>query len=120
MKSSWRTYRGKSFFYANYSDFGEDLAAAMIEVNAVDELLSQQPEKSVAILVDVRGTVGTPEALNFIKKSAARTQKYIRRMAVLGIHGIRQTLFEVVARVSGQNMVAFDDIEKAMEWLVAD
>ncbi len=120
MRSSWKAHRGKPFFYADYGGFGEDLDAAMAEVNAVDDLICREPENSVALLVDVRGTVGTPEALGVIKKSAVRTRKHVARMAVLGIYGIRQLLFETVAHLSGQNMVAFDDVEKAIEWLVAD
>jgi hypothetical protein len=120
MKSSWKTHRGKPFFYADYASFGEDLAALMAEVDAADGIVCQQAENSIVVLVDVRGTVGTPEAMGFIKKSAARTRKHIRKMAVLGIYGIRQMLFEIVAHFSGQNMVAFDDAEKAMDWLVED
>ena len=120
MKSAWKTHRDKSFFYADYANFGEDLAGLMAEVNAVDDLICDLPEESAAVLVDVRGTVGTPEALAFMKKSAARTRKHIRKMAVLGVYGIRQMLFEIVAHFSGQNMVAFDDAEKAMDWLAED
>jgi len=115
MKSSWKTRRDKRFFYANYANFGEDLTGLMAEVSAVDDLICQLPEDSAAVLVDVRGTVGTPEAIGFIKKSAARTRKHIRKMAVLGVYGVRQMLFEIVAHFSGQNMVAFEDAEKAMD-----
>jgi hypothetical protein len=120
VRSSWREHRGKPYFHADYAGYGEDLPAFMIEVNAVNELLCRQPEKSVALLVDVRGTVGTPEAINLIKKSAALTEPFVGRMAVLGVYGVRRMLFEAVARFSGQTMVAFDEEGRAVEWLVAE
>lgn len=104
--------------YSDYSNFEADQKSLQAEVNAVDEIICQQPENSVLILVDVRGTTTTLDAVELFKNSSARTTHHVRKVAVLGITGIRKVLLDVVSQYSGQEMTIFDDIEKAKDWLV--
>jgi len=121
LQSEWRTHKGKRFMYANYAGFGEDVDRLAAEVDTVDAIICQEPEHSVLILTDVRATVGSSEAVAVMKKSAARTKKYMRKGVIVGIGGgIRKLLLEAVSRFSGQDLVAFDDIEQAKDWLVEE
>ncbi len=119
MKSQWQVYKGVEYVYADYSGLGQDVQALAAEVDAVDAQVVQRPRGSALAIVDVRGTVGTAEALDILKKSASRTKPYIRKIAVLGVGGaLRRMFLETVARVSGQTLAAFDDVEAAQEWLI--
>lgn len=120
MKSKWITYKGKQLLYGDYSGFGRDVQALQQENDAVDAIVCQMPEGSVLSITDVRDSVGTMEAVEVLKKSSARTKPYIRKIAVVGVTGVRRILADGVARFSGQNMQYFDDIEAAKEWLVND
>ena len=113
MKSKWLAHKEKRIMYSDYSNFEADQKSLQAEVNAVDEIICQQPENSVLILVDVRGTTTTLEAVEMFKHSSARTTPYLQKVAVLGITGIRKVLLDVVSQYSGQEMTIFDDIEKA-------
>ncbi len=119
MQSEWQTHKGKRFFYSNCSNFGADSARLAAEVEAADTIVAQEPENSALVLTDVRGTVGSNEAITVFKASAARLKKYVRKTAVVGIEGgIRRLLLEAVSRFSGRELVAFDDLERAKDWLV--
>jgi hypothetical protein len=118
MKSKWLTHKEKRIMYCDYSNFEADQKSLQTEVNAVDEIICQQPENSVLVLADVRGSTTTLEAVETFKNSSARTTHHVRKVAVLGITGIRKILLDVVSHYSGQEMTIFDDIEKAKDWLV--
>jgi hypothetical protein len=119
MRSAWLTHKGHKYFYCNYSYL--TVAVLESEMREVDEYIGGQPENSVVILTDVRGLVGTPQVFNMFRQSTIHTKKYICRSAVLGIgfSGPKKVLFDLVMRISGQNVVVFDDEEAAKDWLVA-
>ena len=119
MKSEWREYKGKRYFFSDYSGFGMDFQSLKTEVNAVDDLITQQPENSVLVLIDFRNTVGTTEVVDLFKQGASRTRKYIRKNAILGIVGIRKILLDAVTRLTGQVAQTFDDEESAKDWLIS-
>ena len=119
MRSEWQTHKGKRFMYANCSNLGVDVDQLTAELDAADAMIVQEPENSVLVLTDVRGLVGSNEAIAIFKVSATRTQKYIRKSAVIGVGGaIRRLLVEAVSRFSGQPLVTFEDLERAKDWLV--
>jgi hypothetical protein len=120
MISEWQEYRGKRFFYCNYSNL--NLEQLKTEMDAVDALIAQQPEASVLILTNVNGVTGSPQVVDLFKKSTVHTKKYIRRSVVIGIGltGPKKTLFDLVMRFSGQNVVIMEDFDKARDWLVKE
>lgn len=120
MKSKWITYKGKQIIYGDYSGFGRDTQALQDENDAADAVVCQMPEDSVLSITDVRDTDGTLEAIDILRRSSARTSRYIHKQAVIGVTGVRRILADGIARFSGQNMMYFDDIEEAKEWLVSD
>lgn len=50
----------------------------------------------------------------------AKYKKYILKEAVLGISGSKAALLEIVKDFSGVKPAAFDDLDKAKEWLAAN
>jgi hypothetical protein len=117
MKSKWITHKGKKILFADYSNFEHDSESLFAEVEAVDAIVIRQPEKSVRMLLDTRNSVASKEVIAYFKNAAAKTQKYMDRMAIIGISGIRKILFDAVTRFSGQKASLFDDMEKAKDWL---
>jgi hypothetical protein len=117
MKSHWITHQGRRIFIADYSHFGADMAAALAEVDAADAVICARPEKSVLILVDTRDTVVSTETAAYMKKSTARTEKHIRKMAIIGATGVRRIIVSAITKISGQQATVFDDTEKALDWL---
>lgn len=118
MRSEWQTYKGQQFFYCNYADL--EIEQLQAEMNEVDPYLMQQPAGSVLILTDVRGIAPTRQIVGAFIKSVPRTKKYLRKSVVIGIgfSGQRKVLFDAVMRITRGDVVVFDDVETAKDWLV--
>jgi len=120
MRSRLQTHKDRQIFFCDYVDLEIDQLQA--ELNAVDAFIMQQPQGSVLVLADVRGVSPTRENLSMFIKSVQHTKKYLRKSAAIGVgfSGQRKVLFDAVMRISGGNMVVFEDIEQAKDWLVRD
>ena len=63
----------------------------------------------------------TPELIAFLKASDDRNGNPIRKMAIIGIYGLRKIWYEKTRRVSWpRNAAFFSDWERAKDWLVAE
>jgi hypothetical protein len=117
VQSKWVYHKEKRIYYADYSDFGSDTEGLIAEVEYAHGIVMQEPDESVLLLVDVRGTTGTTEALNSMKNAASLSVVKVIKTAVLGVHGFKLMFMKTIARFSGMNLVAFDEIESAKDWL---
>ncbi len=118
MKSKWVTHKEKRIFHFDLSGFGGDNYGLIAECDEADAVIMAEPEDSVLILNDVRGTYGSVEAVKYLQVSAERSSPYIARAAVVGITGLKSILLQAVNRFSKHPIVPFDDVEKAKDWLV--
>lgn len=105
--------------YSNFSGFGRDVDALRAEVVAADDEICRQPKDSVLVLVDVRGTTTSTQAVDVFRESATRTKGWVIRHAIIGVTGIQKILARAVARFSGEELVLFDDVDEAKDWLVS-
>jgi hypothetical protein len=112
-------HNGHTFMYSNFSGFGRDVDALRAEVLAADGEICRQPKDSVLVLVDVRGTTTSTDAVDVFRHSAARTKGWVIRQAIVGVTGIQKILARAVARFSGEELVLFDNFEEAKDWLVS-
>jgi len=120
MKSGWITYQGKKIFFCKFSDLNfEELKA---EVGATDLELTNQPEGSALVLTDISNVLGTPAVTSLFKESTTKTRKYVKKSAAVGIgfSGPKKFLFDVVMKFSGQNVVLFNKLEEAQDWLLKE
>lgn len=123
MKSKWITYKGKKIMLTDYSGVKTDktsIQALQMENDAADAVICEQLEGSVLCLVDIRDSVGSSDVVAIMKNSAKRTKPYIRKMAVVGVTGVKRILADAIIRFSGRDLVFFDDMQSAQEWLVKD
>jgi len=120
MRSRWITHRGKAIFYCDYSGFRDDVQALEAENREVIAELTRQAPDSVLELVDVRGSIGSRDAVNLLKASASKTRPHIRKSAVVGVEGMVKVLAQAVSRFSGLGITLFATEEEAKDWLVAD
>jgi hypothetical protein len=116
MKSRWTTHKGKKIFYADYSDMNSEEVKA--EGASIVSMLSSTPEKSVLSLVDMRGTFGTSDTMDILKGITSKTKVHIRKRAVIGVTGVRKILLKALNQFVHQESVAFDSLDKALDWLV--
>ena len=62
-------HRGQRFMYSNFSGFGRDVDALRAEVVAADDEICRQPKDSVLVLVDVRGTTTSTQAVDVFRRA---------------------------------------------------
>jgi hypothetical protein len=120
MKSLWITHKGAQILHLHYDHFGDDSDALQAEVNEGHHEVMKQPLNSVLELVDLTDTVGSKRNVEILKAAVAESKAHIRKVAVIGISGIRQLIVQGVARITGMGFTLFDDEEKAKDWLVGE
>lgn len=120
MKSCWKTYRGHLILYSDYSGLDTDVQALAREVAGSEKLSYSQPDHSILNLVNVAGSVGTPEGVEILRKSAADTKHKTKRIAVLGVTGLKQLMAEGIARITGQTIRYFKTEQEALDWLISE
>lgn len=117
MKSRFRTWKGVEVVHLDYANFGPDFASLKAEVLEADTMMTAQRPGSLRVLIDLRETVASGAVVAFFKESAARTDPFIQKHALLGITGIKRFLADKVARLIGRPMRVFDSEEAALDWL---
>jgi hypothetical protein len=119
MKSEWITHQGQAIFCYDYTGFGLDVAGLKAEMEAAQAVIEQQPENSMLILVDIRGTVVSREVSGLIKENARRTKPYAQKVAVVGVKGVVRVIADSIGRLTrGTPQAFFDDLEEAKDWLI--
>jgi hypothetical protein len=118
VKSQWIEHLGKKVLYADYANFDTKVDLFQTEVDAVTESITSEPDSSVRLLVDVRGTPGTPEIMNILYTSAKACNPHMIATAVVGVGGIRMMLMRSVTRITGMPLTAIETVDEAMDWLV--
>ena len=121
MTHTWITHKEKRILYSDFANFGANVEGLRADIEAGNQLIGQEPENSVLVLADLRNTILSIEAVQILKESATITKPYARKTALIGITtGFRRVLLDAVIRFSGRPMAAFEDIEKAKDWLVEE
>jgi hypothetical protein len=74
--------------------------------------------KSLLLLVDITDSVLTIKIVETLKASANQAKPYCRKMAVVGVDGIKKILLNSVNRFARMDIRAIDDMLEAQNWLV--
>lgn len=120
MKSRWINHKGVEIFYVDFSNFLLARDPFKAELDAVSKTVSQQPEKAVRGLVDIRNTALSMAMTVIIKGYARRIGRHIGKAAVIVDKKTesKRSILSGIARVGGREVVLFEDAEEAKNWLV--
>lgn len=78
------------------------------------------PGKSVYALVDVRYSPFEQSLADAVKGLAAHDRPYVKLTAIVGVTGLKKLAYSAAIRFSGRgNIIMFDRIETAKDWLAA-
>lgn len=117
-RTSFIEHKGVRIAFLDFAhvDSPADALAAIAEAG---EVVQGQPFKSVRTLTHVTGSRFNGEVLEAIKKLAVNNRPYVIAGAVVGLSGLQRVVYTTVMRFSKRNIPAFDDLEVAKDWLVA-
>ncbi len=121
MRSKWISHQGRQIFWQDFSNNGLlGTESVKQELQAVQEIVLQQPKNSVLVLADFRDTQIGKELLDMLVASSSMTKAHVKKTAVLGVVGAKRILADVLVKITGQALTIFDNIDSAKDWLVKD
>ncbi len=108
-------HNGRQLLHLNLSH-----AKAQDVINLIREatpLIASRPERSIRTLTDVTGLTFNHEATEALKQFTKHNKPYVIAGAVVGVTGLKQIIYNSVLKFSGRNIVAFDTLDEARNWL---
>ena len=119
MRSKWISHKDRQIFWQDFSNHSSlDTDAVKEELQAVEEIVTQQPKNSVLVLADFRNTQIGKDLMDLMIDGSNKTKSYVRKTAVLGVFGTKRILADALVRFTGQPLTFFDNEEKAKDWLI--
>ncbi len=93
-------------------------AAEVVQlVHDATPVIAAQPAKSLRTLTDVTDMNFNTEAAEALKQFTKHNKPFVIAGAVVGVTGLKQIIYNAVLKFSGRNIVAFDTLEQAKDWL---
>lgn len=109
-------HKGKQVVVVDCSGLGAaDYPAVMRKGMA---FIAALPKGQVLLATLVAGTRFGVGATEDVKTYSAHIRPYVKASAVVGMSGLQKVIFATARPFLHQNLQAFDDLEKAKDWLV--
>lgn len=109
-------HRGRQILFLDFS--GCRINEFFKTIEEAKKLIREQPQNSVLTLTDVTAARYNSEVVQALKEFTKGNKPFVRAGAVIGIDGLKRIIYNSVMYFSGRNLTAFDDTEKAKDWLV--
>jgi hypothetical protein len=108
-------HKGKEILFIDMSNMTENEVLAVIEV--AKKIVRAQPKDSVLSLTDVTHARYNAAVVSSMQEFTAGNKPYVKAAAVLGINPIKKIIFNKIMEFAERRMTAFEDINKAKDWL---
>ncbi|HUI66158.1 MAG TPA: hypothetical protein VL126_15045 [Bacteroidota bacterium] len=82
-------------------------------------LIATQTAGTILTLTNVDGTQVTSSVRKVLMEFVGQNGAFVKAGAVVGLDRTRALEFMAIVKFTGRNLKAFNDLEKAKEWLVA-
>ena len=114
-------HRGKRLLLLDYTGMGSSMDEVHEVIAKTRQVISREPPASVLTVTDVRGSRINPANVRAMQELVRHNTPYVRWGAVVvGLSGVALTAFRAVQAVSRRrNLRAFNDLDEAKDWLVA-
>ena len=110
------TYEGQQILYVDFSNGSLDDMHTIIRESI--PVVRSQRVKSLLMLTNVHDLAFNPASAGEMRKYAQGNEPFVFAAAVVGLDGLKRIVYETIRKASGQNMMAFSDVEEAKQWLV--
>ena len=111
----WLEYNGKKIMEIDLSDLLPEKFTN--KMNKVENYIISQNDRQLLLLFDVTNANFSAASMLALKKNAVVCSPYIKKVAIVGVDGIKKILFKAVQAVATTSMEAFDSVEEAKKWL---
>jgi len=108
-------HKGKQLLHL---DLADAKASEVVQlVRDAMPVIADQPVRSLRTLTDVTNMKFNGEATEALKQFTKHNKPYVIAGAVVGVTGLKQIIYNAVLKFSGRNLVAFDTLDEAKDWL---
>lgn len=108
-------HKGKQLLHLDFSRAKADEVITIID--RAKAVIGAQPEGSVRTLTDVTDATFNSAVSEAMKDLVSHNKRFVIASAVVGVTGLKQIIYNAVVKFSGRNLVAFDSVEQAKDWL---
>jgi hypothetical protein len=111
-------HKGKQILFLDFSGCNvEDFPTIIKEA---EKLIRVELPNSVLTLTDVTDAKYNLEVTEALIEFTKGNKPFVKAGAVVGLDSLKKVIYNSVMYFSGRNLTAFDDIEKAKDWLVEE
>ena len=116
-KTEFIEHKGKKILFMDFSKSQKKEILKAIE--QTKNMAEKQIKPGTGLgLLDVTDSDFDPDIVKALKDLAAHNKQFMRMTAIIGVEGLKTAIYSVVMEFTGRkNLVLFDDIEKAKDWL---
>jgi len=108
-------HKGKQILHIDMSECKAEETLSVIK--QARGIIGKQAGKSVLTLTDSTNTRFNEEVTDALKEYVNHNKPFVKAAAVVGVTGLRKILYNTAMLFSGREIVAFDDRQKALDWL---
>jgi hypothetical protein len=108
-------HKGKQILHLDFSAAKPDDVIATIQ--GAKTVIGAQAPGSVRILTDVTDASFNSKVSEAMKDFVNHNKPFVLASAVVGVTGLKQIIYNAVVKFSGRNLVAFNTIDQAKDWL---
>jgi hypothetical protein len=109
-------YKGRSILKLDISNSNVDDSIKLIE--NYHEIVIKQPENSLLTLMVVSNARFDTRLAQKLKVDSVKNKPFIKASAIVGLGGLQTIIFNTIKFISGRDFKTFDNIDKALEWLI--
>ncbi len=110
------THDDQQILYVDFSN------GSLVDMHTIIEesipVVRTQHAKSLLMLTNVHDLAFNPASAGEMRKYAQGNEPFVFAAAVVGLDGLKRIVYETIRKASGQNMMAFSDMNEAKQWLV--
>jgi hypothetical protein len=111
-------HKGRPILFLDFSGCKVEDFPPIIE--EAEKLIRVEPPDSVLTLTDVTGARYNLQVTESLKQFTKGNKPFVKAGAVVGLDALKTIVYNGVMHFSGRNLLAFDDIQKAKDWLIEE
>lgn len=111
------TYQGRKIYVINFSMYGKSKEDTIGLITTIGDVFVKGPPNSVLAIIDISNAFFHWDTFKAVRELIVRTGPYSRKIAIIGVKGMRKTSLKTLAGNNGL-IRPFDTEEQAKEWLI--
>jgi hypothetical protein len=116
-RAKFHKHNDRMVLFLNFANLDIEDAYEVIDYSA--GIIERMPKSSICTLTNIVDAKYNQELINALRKFAQKNKPHVIAGAVIGVEGIKKTVFNALLKVSGRkNLKMFSNEDDALKWLL--